>query len=256
MDGTTHVFSRGSSDQANYSNGTYGVVPQQVQQGVGYYDGIIEVPALEDQDKFKNLNSNPVPNFDANATYDFSGVIPQAGEGVQVASVDDYYNSLGSQYGVSNVIPTEKIKVPVKKEVALPDSDYYNSLSAEYNVPAVQPTATVIEVPKPANIAAASQPVVIPSKSQKVIATTKAVPAPLAGELSFNPAKDSQAANVPLAEDAAGNVIPGTYLGKTLAQPSRPHCSIALQPESLANCSTAGNILDCSSKLLPANSMI
>jgi len=43
MDGTTKVFSRGSSDQANYNNGTYGVVPQQVQQGVGYADGTTEV---------------------------------------------------------------------------------------------------------------------------------------------------------------------------------------------------------------------
>jgi len=41
MDGTEKVFSRGSSDQANYSNGTYGVVPQQVQQAVGYVDGTI-----------------------------------------------------------------------------------------------------------------------------------------------------------------------------------------------------------------------
>jgi len=41
MHGTMSVpdFSRGSSAQANYNNGTYGVVPQQVQSAVGYYNG-------------------------------------------------------------------------------------------------------------------------------------------------------------------------------------------------------------------------
>ena len=34
-------FSRGSSAQANYNNGTYGVVPQQVQSAVGYEDGTV-----------------------------------------------------------------------------------------------------------------------------------------------------------------------------------------------------------------------
>ena len=45
MHGTMSVpdFSRGSSAQANYANGTYGVVPQQVQSAAGYADGIEEV---------------------------------------------------------------------------------------------------------------------------------------------------------------------------------------------------------------------
>ena len=45
MHGTMSVpdFSRGSSTQANYANGTYGVVPQQVQSAAGYADGIEEV---------------------------------------------------------------------------------------------------------------------------------------------------------------------------------------------------------------------
>lgn len=34
-------FSRGSSAQANYNNGTYGVVPQQVQSAAGYEDGTV-----------------------------------------------------------------------------------------------------------------------------------------------------------------------------------------------------------------------
>jgi hypothetical protein len=45
MHGTMSVpdFSRGSSAQANYNNGTYGVVPQQVQSAAGYYDGEVDV---------------------------------------------------------------------------------------------------------------------------------------------------------------------------------------------------------------------
>jgi hypothetical protein len=41
MNGTMSVpdFKRGSSAQANYANGTYGVVPQQVQSAVGYFNG-------------------------------------------------------------------------------------------------------------------------------------------------------------------------------------------------------------------------
>jgi len=43
MHGTMSVpdFSRGSSAQANYNNGTYGVVPQQVQSAVGYDNGTL-----------------------------------------------------------------------------------------------------------------------------------------------------------------------------------------------------------------------
>jgi hypothetical protein len=203
MNGTTQVFSRGSSDQANYADGTYGVVPQQVQQAVGYYDGAIEVPSLDDE-RFRNLNANPVANFDPNATYDFSKEIPQAGAGVEVASADDYYNSLGSQYGVSDVVPVNKA-TDAKREVVLPNSDYYNSLVAEYNVPAVPPKATVVEVPKPADIAASNKPVVAPGTSQKQRVVVARPTPPLAGELSFNPAKDSQAANVPAVEDFSFN---------------------------------------------------
>jgi hypothetical protein len=47
MDGTTQVFSRGSADQANYADGTYGVVPQQVQQAVGYTNGTENVSWLD-----------------------------------------------------------------------------------------------------------------------------------------------------------------------------------------------------------------
>jgi len=45
MHGTMSVpdFSRGSSAQANYANGSYGVVPQQVQSAAGYEDGTEEV---------------------------------------------------------------------------------------------------------------------------------------------------------------------------------------------------------------------
>jgi len=43
MHGTMSVpdFSRGSSAQANYNNGTYGVVPQQVQSAAGYNNGTV-----------------------------------------------------------------------------------------------------------------------------------------------------------------------------------------------------------------------
>jgi hypothetical protein len=50
-DGTEHVFSRGSADMQHYSNGTYGVVPQQVQSAAGYSNGTEEVSYL---DRFLN----------------------------------------------------------------------------------------------------------------------------------------------------------------------------------------------------------
>jgi lysozyme family protein len=50
-DGTEHVFSRGSADMQHYNNGTYGVVPQQVQSAVGYNDGTEDVSNV---DRFLN----------------------------------------------------------------------------------------------------------------------------------------------------------------------------------------------------------
>jgi hypothetical protein len=49
MHGTMSVpdFSRGSSAQANYANGSYGVVPQQVQSAAGYNDGTENVSYLD-----------------------------------------------------------------------------------------------------------------------------------------------------------------------------------------------------------------
>jgi len=49
MHGTMSVpdFSRGSSAQANYANGSYGVVPQQVQSAAGYEDGTENVSYLD-----------------------------------------------------------------------------------------------------------------------------------------------------------------------------------------------------------------
>jgi len=51
MHGTMSVpdFSRGSSAQANYANGSYGVVPQQVQSAAGYYDGTIDADIDEER---------------------------------------------------------------------------------------------------------------------------------------------------------------------------------------------------------------
>jgi hypothetical protein len=51
MHGTMSVpdFSRGSSAQANYNNGTYGVVPQQVQSAAGYYNGTLDADIDEER---------------------------------------------------------------------------------------------------------------------------------------------------------------------------------------------------------------
>jgi len=78
MDGTEKVFSRGSSDQANYSNGTYGVVPQQVQQAAGYEDGATNVSWLDKL--LGNISGQPVPQVVApvatQPTYTSSKEIP------------------------------------------------------------------------------------------------------------------------------------------------------------------------------------
>jgi len=51
MHGTMSVpdFSRGSSAQANYANGSYGVVPQQVQSAAGYYNGTLDADIDEER---------------------------------------------------------------------------------------------------------------------------------------------------------------------------------------------------------------
>lgn len=51
MNGTMSVpdFKRGSSAQANYANGTYGVVPQQVQSAVGYQEGTLDADIDEER---------------------------------------------------------------------------------------------------------------------------------------------------------------------------------------------------------------
>jgi hypothetical protein len=61
MHGTMSVpdFSRGSSAQENYSNGTYGIVPQQVQSAAGYDDGTENVSYV---DRFLNfLGGQQIP---------------------------------------------------------------------------------------------------------------------------------------------------------------------------------------------------
>jgi len=57
-DGTERVFSRGSADMQHYNNGTYGVVPQQVQQAAGYSDGDTNVSYL---DRFLNYIAGQEP---------------------------------------------------------------------------------------------------------------------------------------------------------------------------------------------------
>jgi len=60
MHGTMSVpdFSRGSSAQANYANGSYGVVPQQVQSAAGYFNGTewagsnLNIPELTQEDQW------------------------------------------------------------------------------------------------------------------------------------------------------------------------------------------------------------
>jgi len=56
MHGTMSVpdFSRGSSAQANYNNGTYGVVPQQVQSAAGYFNGTLDAD-IDEERKRQNV---------------------------------------------------------------------------------------------------------------------------------------------------------------------------------------------------------
>jgi len=56
MHGTMSVpdFSRGSSAQANYNNGTYGVVPQQVQSAAGYFNGTLDAD-IDEEIKRQNV---------------------------------------------------------------------------------------------------------------------------------------------------------------------------------------------------------
>jgi len=56
MHGTMSVpdFSRGSSAQANYNNGTYGVVPQQVQSAAGYQFGTVDAD-IDEERKRQNV---------------------------------------------------------------------------------------------------------------------------------------------------------------------------------------------------------
>jgi hypothetical protein len=53
-DGTERVFSRGSADMQHYNNGTYGVVPQQVQSAVGYQYGTVDAD-IDEERKRQNV---------------------------------------------------------------------------------------------------------------------------------------------------------------------------------------------------------
>lgn len=59
QDGTEHVFSRGSADMQHYNNGTYGVVPQQVQSAVGYQFGVESAGDLTEEELNRIQQNRP-----------------------------------------------------------------------------------------------------------------------------------------------------------------------------------------------------
>lgn len=112
-DGTERVydFNRGSAAQANYNDGTYGVIPQQVQQAAGYNWGTV------------GASQDDVPQWDANYTMNVE--LPQAGRGINVADLDN--TSYGSD------ISRPKLKVNDNPETSSVIGNFFRSMGKSTN---------------------------------------------------------------------------------------------------------------------------
>jgi len=130
--GTEHVFSRGSPDMQHYSSGTYGVVPQQVQSAAGYFDGEVNIPTLSEEDKLKLQQQQVVP------------VIADAQPNVVNSSVEA---------PAELVVPTPVV-VDTPKPV-----EVVSNVTAPLATPAVTAVPAAVSTPVVAEVPVVNQPV-------------------------------------------------------------------------------------------------
>ena len=126
MHGTMSVpdFSRGSSAQANYNNGTYGVVPQQVQSAAGYQLGTVDADIDEERKR-----QNVVPMIIQPTVEN----IPVWDERYPKDKAEEFANAVA----IDRRPPTEAVSTPV---IEAPPS---NAVTTSREVPPVNLNTTV-----------------------------------------------------------------------------------------------------------------
>jgi len=136
MNGTMSVpdFKRGSSAQANYANGTYGVVPQQVQSAVGYQEGTLDADIDEERKR--------------------QGVVPMVIQPASTETIpiwDERRAAEGDQF--ANMVAVDKR--PPEPAIATPVAEQTPS-TAVVTEPQVVSTPVVANAPAPLSAPAVS----------------------------------------------------------------------------------------------------
>jgi len=148
-DGTEHVFSRGSADMQHYNNGTYGVVPQQVQQAAGYADGDENISYV---DRFLNFvggqqipAQQPVVAPLATPSSDFDTVIEKVFQREYPSEDKAYHKVKGdkggaTKYGISQkAYPNLDIKNLTKEQaIEIAKRDYWDKNNIDKLDPAMR----------------------------------------------------------------------------------------------------------------------
>ena len=230
-DGTVNIV-KTDSPQPIPTMGTHGGVPQQVQQAVGYSEGVAEVPSLayyhydEPGSSYMNgtmgvkqyadgipevpdtLNSD---NWDTQAIYDFSQDIPQPMSGVEVAENNRLVKPV---YDFSTVDPNTLLP---KAE----DKSYDNAEAARLgNYPVAAPVQTVVPTKAKAPVTA---PVAVPAMPDQTEAETKRLTA-AAEEAWANAPAVEPGQDATEQEGSAAKVVPvapGDMAGASTALQSR-----------------------------------
>jgi lysozyme family protein len=153
MHGTMSVpdFSRGSSAQANYANGSYGVVPQQVQSAVGYENGDTNVSYM---DRFLNFIAGQDPTKQpvvaplaqpTNQPSDFNTIIERVFQREYPSEDKAYHNVKGdrggpTKYGISQkAYPKLDIKNLTKEQaIEIAKRDYWDKNKVDQLDPALR----------------------------------------------------------------------------------------------------------------------
>jgi lysozyme family protein len=153
MNGTMSVpdFKRGSSAQANYANGTYGVVPQQVQSAAGYSNGDTNVSYL---DRFLNYIAGQDPTKQpvvaplaqpTNQPSDFNTIIEKVFKREYPSEDKAFHNVKGdkggaTKYGISQrAYPDLDIKNLTKEQaIEIAKRDYWDKNQIDKLDPALR----------------------------------------------------------------------------------------------------------------------
>lgn len=147
-DGTEHVFSRGSADMQHYNNGSYGVVPQQVQSAAGYQNGTEEVSKV---DQFLNWIAGqqpvqqPVAPLATQPSSDFNTIIEKVFQREYPSEDKAYHVVKGdrggpTKYGISQrAYPKLDIKNLTRDEaIEIAKKDYWDKNKIDQLDPSIR----------------------------------------------------------------------------------------------------------------------